>query len=301
MTTLDKAFIKAFQKTDAPSTASCPAPDVELEELEALAVETHREPSCEENTSLPEDTPTPLETDESFRAMLQVDGFGWPSVCNDMPPVAEAQLDCLAARLVGDDVPGRTVVGLAGCDAGVGCTTVLLAAARRLTRRGLNVAIMDANLGNPRLASRLGLLPEVGWEAIATGQLPVAEVLIESIEDRLTLLPLCDPKPLYDGNDAEAFSSRMHRVVETLRRHYDLVLVDVGVPGDVGISGVSNTAEGWSADWLDAAVLVDDVRDASPTALAQARTCLETAGVTVVGVAENYVPLEEASARRDVA
>ena len=292
MTTLDQAFIKAFQQPDMASATREPA---HLMTLSDALRDGPREGVAEEDSVLPEDTPTAPAKDESFRAMLQVDGFGWPKVCTDMHPVAEGQLDCLAARLLGNDASSRAVVGIAGCEAGMGCTTVLLGVARRLARRGLNLVLLDANLANPGLASRLGLLPEVGWETVAAEQLPLAEVLIESIEDRLTLLPLCDPQPLCNADEAEAFSTEMRRAVQALRLHYDLVLVDLGVPG------ASEVGAGWAADWLDAAVLVHDVRNASPTALAQARSRLEAAGVTVAGVAENYVPLDEASTLRDVA
>lgn len=74
--------------------------------------------------------------------------------------------------------------------------------------------------------------------------------------------------------------------METLRRHYDLVLIDLGaMPGEAG-SGA------WPAEpdvrWVDAVVLVHDVRSTPAAELEQARRRFHGAGIVEVGVVENF-------------
>ena len=172
-------------------------------------------------------------------------------------------------------------MGLSGCRRGQGCTTLLLIAAKRLAARGLKVVMVDANFENPMLARRLGLLPEAGWEKVLTGDLSLAEVLIESIEDRLAILPLQTPaSSLQEGPDLAGN-------LDPLRQHFDVVLVDLG-----RCSTKANAAGGpltAGRRWLDAVVLVNDVRCTPRAELIQAAARLRATGLVELGVAENYV------------
>ena len=150
---------------------------------------------------------------------------------------------------------------------------MLLCAARRLAARGLKVVMVDADFDHPKLARRLGLLPEAGWEEVLAGGLPLAEVLIESLEDRVALLPLPGPLSTESGLPDPAAS------LDLLRRHYDLVLVDLGEVG----------AEAAARNWIDAVVLVHDVRSTPRAELVRATRRLQAAGQVELGVAENFV------------
>ena len=86
--------------------------------------------------------------------------------------------------------------------------------------------MVDANLPDPKLAQALGLLPEVGWEASLSAGLPLAEVAVESITDRLTVVPLLAAPAEPGGQGAEA--SRAVADLETLAQNYDAVLLDLG-------------------------------------------------------------------------
>ena len=304
MTALDQALIRALgQRTERPPAASPEAPrPIPLSEALAetsggeMDVDDRGDAAAEQNETLAGGTSAPAATDKTFRAMLQVDNLVWPKFCADVPPPVKVELDQLAAGLLDGNGARRAVVGIAGTSSGAGCTTLVLGVARRLARHGVNLVVMDANPANPALASRLGLLPEVGWEAVAAGRLAVAEVLIESLKDKVTLLPLCDPAAVLGAAGAEGPPVAARLAMETLRQHYDVVLVDLGVP-DAG----GDAALGLVADWLDAAAVVHDVRGGAPEALARAQSRLEAFGITVAGVAENFVPAEEVSAWREAA
>jgi len=314
MTTLDRAIIKAYQEQNAVATttprdfararptvdaavgplpASANAPDDVPPELPA-EVETFQEPAsgtvAEADEAVRTGTDRPLSDlpsseENSFRPMLQVDSLAWPRVCTGLRTPAKRQLDCLADALEAGVDREQKVVGISGCRLGQGCTTILLGAARRLARRDVRVALVDADLSDPRLARRLGLLPEVGWEEIVAGRLPLAEVLIESLEDRVVVLPFCEPPGAQ--HDAILDNRALVDAVKRLRRRYDLVLVDLGaLEGETGNGGTPLKA---AATWLDAAVLVHNVRSSSQEQRTVAEKSLDAAGITLAGIVENFV------------
>jgi Mrp family chromosome partitioning ATPase len=221
-----------------------------------------------------------------FRPLLQVDSFAWPTVCTDLHAAAGVELDQLAAGVMTEGGRRRKVVAMGSIIPGEGCTTMLLCAARRLARRGLNVVIVDADLADPRLAGRLGLVPESGWEEVAAGRASPADVLIESIEDRITLLPL-QGQPSPAGRTILDDPSLLGGLaLELLRQHYDLVLIDVGALGNVaGNPPQSRTA----GNWIDAAVIVQDIRSTARDGVARVRSYLDAVGIPLAGVAENFV------------
>ena len=231
-----------------------------------------------------------------FRPLLQVDSFAWPTVCTDLHAAADVELDQLAAGVMTEGGRRRKVVAMGSVAPGEGCTTMLLCTARRLARRGLNVVIVDADLTDPRLAGRLGLVPESGWEEVAAGRASPADVLIESIEDRITLLPL-QGQPGPAGRTILDDPSLLGGLaLELLRQHYDLVLIDVGALGNVAGNLPQSRAAG---NWIDAAVIVQDIRvqDIRSTArdgvardgVARVRNYLDAVGIPLAGIAENFV------------
>ena len=236
-----------------------------------------------------EAAPSGAAADEAFCPLLQTDRFDWPEVCRTLDDGAEGQIGRLADALEAGLGQGRKVVGLGGLRRGEGCTTLLLCAARQLARRGWNVLIVDADTDDPRLASRLGLAPEAGWQDVAAGRVPLDEAVIESVEDRLALLPCCGhvAERRAAGGDQPAVIAEL----QTLRRSYDLVLVDLGPPG-AAADGEDLPAEA-VAGAIDAVVLVHDVRSTSPEELARLQERLAAAGIAQAGVAENFVPARE--------
>ena len=222
---------------------------------------------------------------EDFRPAFQVDAFIWPTSVTKMGEVAGHCLDPVVDRLIVGSAQGRKVIAFEGCRRGDGCTTVLLAVARRLAERGLRVVLVDADFDHPRLARRLGLAPEVGWEAVLARRLPLAETVIDSVEDRLALLPLGEPP----GREDFAVDERpdLQATMNVLRGAYDLILVDVGRL--TKRSGIDLKLSEGSGRWLDAVVLVRNVRGTPETEIAQNCERLHAAGIVDVAVVENFV------------
>jgi len=273
----------SVEEPGAAELAACPAEQPPAEP----PAESMLEPPAE---SPPEAEPVSaepaLELGEkaAFRPSFQVERFAWQSSCTELSTVAGEPLDRLADAIGEGLLPDRKVVAFGGCRRGEGCTTLLLGAAQRLAQRGLKVAVVDADFDHPQLARRLGLLPEAGWEEVLAGRLPLGEALIDSVQDGITVLPLCGPipeQPYLPPDHPEPVGS-----IEVLRRHYDLVLIDLGAR--VAGAETSGPLAEPDARWIDAVVLVHNIRGTPPAELTQARQRLQAAGIVEAGVVENF-------------
>jgi Mrp family chromosome partitioning ATPase len=220
-----------------------------------------------------------------FQPMLQVEHFAWPKVCFRLESAAAGELDRLADTLLAAAKQGMKVIGLSGGVRGEGATTLLLCAARRMIKRGVKTAAVDGDLVEPQLAKRLGLLPQLGWEDVGTGRQPVEEVLVESVADNLAVMPLCTPLAI----EGMSYASQrlMAESLNTLRKNYDLVLLDLGPlenPRSLG-----DLCGGGLNCRVDAVMLVHRAGKVPATCMPQARQALATSGAAVIGIIENFV------------
>ncbi len=257
----------------APSVAASPDPGRRVGQAEPQAIAARRPPTAEEPTA--EAAAVILPLGEVFRPAFQVEQFAWSAGATRLGRAAGIQLDRLADGMAGGLAEGHRVAALAACRRGEGCTTLLLCAARRLAERGLKVIMVDADFDTPALVRRLGLLPETGWEDVLAGRLPVGEAVIESHADGLAVLPLRGP--LATAVDALPTG----RTFATLRKHYDLVLVDLGQLDPI--------AQSVARKGIEAVVLVRNVRLTPSEELAGIGDRLAASGLWEAGVAENFV------------
>ena len=232
-------------------------------------------------------TPEPDDAAEQsvFRPMLEVDRFAWPTVVGRLDSGAGSPLKPLVDALVRGARQGSKAVAVVGCHRGDGCTTVALAASRALAREGLRVVLVDADFEDPRLAKRLGLAPELGWDEALAGRLPLAETAIESLHDRMVVLPVT--KPLSDSAIASESPWDAAGAIDTLCRRYDVVLLDLGRVSKRSKDGIGAFES--AGHWIDAAVLVHNVRRTSQIELTQAGQRLRAAGIVDVSIVENFV------------
>ncbi len=218
-----------------------------------------------------------------FRPLLEVDNFKWPGGVSRLVDAAEEPLEQLLTNLVTRSIRGQKVIAWQGCRRGDGCTTLMLTAARRLAERGVKVVVVDAEMHRPRLARHLGLMPTAGWEEVLAGRLPLADVVVESLEDQVALLPWCAPAMSESGPEMPGDPAAS---IETLRDHYDLVLVDLGRARKSELDAAISSS---GRRWIDAAILVHHVSKTAQTELSHAKARLRRAGIADVAVVENFV------------
>lgn len=295
---LSKEMIAHIVHQDNPAEASkstIPSPHFELKPLGPPKSVSGREnllgaEKVVDQQFTPQTSPSVSYEPEQqcLRPALQVDQFIWPKICDQIIAKAAGGFDQLTAQLIVGLTRGRKTLALSSCNSGEGSTTTLLCIAKRLSALGIKVALVDAQFANARLAKQLGLSPPAGWDQVLRGEIPLTEALVESIQDNLTLLPLAETTLEGIG----AFDIRhVSTTIEALRNDFDLVLLDCGALLEAPQANI--ISRGQNAE-LDSVILVRDIRCATDVQMIQATRLVAAAGMTICGVAENFVQADSA-------
>ncbi|HVX62307.1 MAG TPA: hypothetical protein VHC19_16945, partial [Pirellulales bacterium] len=296
MSTLSEAFIKAYQRQQiipAPHIALTPAPGstqtqtapqraaqpAAREQPTAHGIPAARQPReislgpserapqandlaakdvpSPARQSLPSTAPKPATTTaaEALQAALEVEQFDWPEPADALRAAAVEQWTTWQRQFAA----GAKTWMVTSQYRGEGRTTVLLAAARHLALagQGVRVVLVDADFERPQLAQQLGVAVQIGWEDVFADRQPLAEALVESTSDRVTLLALREPVA---ARDVLAGGVRLTASLRSLRQHFDFVCIDAGPLADAA-DMVQSTVFGLETG-IDAALMVRDLRRA---------------------------------------
>jgi Mrp family chromosome partitioning ATPase len=161
-------------------------------------------------------------------AALEVDCLVWPPACDALIDRARTDLESVAAQLTDPAGECGATIAVLSIDEGHGGTTVALCLSRIIAQSGTRVCLVDGDYRQPSLAESLGLDTERGLESVLSGEAALGEILVESLEDQLMLLPLARPLA------AEAVQRSKLRQTATfgeLCDQFDVVLVDAGSLG----------------------------------------------------------------------
>jgi Mrp family chromosome partitioning ATPase len=266
--------------TDGPATAveERVAP-VEQQSLPttnlAPATVSHRQPT-EDHRQLPSE----------FKPAWQVERFTWPRVCRRLIGRAADELDRLADALQMANSRGQKVMAVGGCRQGEGATTLLLCAARRLAERGIKAVLVDADRQRPRLAKRLGVQPQLGWNEVAVDESgTLNQAIVEASSNNLAIAPLDEASVRHDLTARDW--SRFAACIETLREHYEMVLVDPGPLED--LESIDDALAATPGGRIDAVLLVRNRRITSEEDLTRIEERLAAAEIAVTGLIENFV------------
>jgi len=157
-----------------------------------------------------------------------------------------------------------------------GRTTVTIGTAIAAAAAGIRVAIVDVDLESPQTAERLRLDVQSDWVAAIREGVELESIAVRSLEDGVTLIPLLD-----NEEDSMLASSReLDSLLDRIVGCFDLVLFD------------ASPLDSWSvariASFIDAALLVRDVRTTSETDASLAADRLRGLGVNGIGVVANF-------------
>lgn len=224
-----------------------------------------------------------------FRPAWQVEQFNWPRACRRLFTKAGIELDGLADALLAIHQEGSRILAVSGWHRGEGATTMLLCIAKRLAERGVRPLLIDADLERPRLAKRLGIQPQAGWEQALASSNPTSldQIVVESTTNNIALAPALETSA--DGDPPTNNRSQLPECIASLQPYYDLTLVDLGPleQADVRL----DAASGGVLRGIDAVVLVRDERISSFEQIRDVQERLMANGVRVIGVIENFVEI----------
>jgi Mrp family chromosome partitioning ATPase len=221
-----------------------------------------------------------------FKPTWQVERFTWPRVCRRLMARAAEEFDRLADALSAANARGQIVLAMAGCCRGEGATTLLLCAARRLAERGVKLVLVDADLSRPRLAKRLGVELQSGWnETSGEDATFLANAVVESAANNLALAAIREPTPTDHQKPGDW--SRLPPCLDTLKNHYEMVLVDLGPLEN--IESIGDFFDRTLGAKIDAVLLVRNPRITSEARLAAVEQQLTASAVALAGLIENFV------------
>jgi Mrp family chromosome partitioning ATPase len=234
----------------------------------------------------PTDTePAPARSRQPLRPVFEVPRFSWPSIVKTLSAVAEAQIAVLARALTAASRQGQKLVLVTGCARGEGRTTLSLALGKALASPARKILLVDADFEHSQLADALGVLPQVGWDDVLWGNQPLAEALIESLDDHLSLLPLRQPSAAPQRRTPAA---QWKASLGELTQNYDIVLLDAGPLTDDRKS--CDTAALAAQHPIDSALVVRDLRRAGADAAREVGRRLVACDITHWNIVENFCP-----------
>jgi Mrp family chromosome partitioning ATPase len=269
-----------FTKADEPATAAAPA-KAEV----VIPVEIPKPAAAPELKPSPKQT-----TPQPFTAVWEVDGFEFSDT------VIALFGDVSLIKSIGFPLDRAVSEGLqtlliTSIEQGAGRTTVATGIAIAAATAGLRVALVDATMATApvsetqigsSLADALNLEIQYGWIEAVRGGISIAETAIHSIEDQLTVLPLVVPMA-----GLPPTSDEFARVVETLRQSFDLIVIDGPPCTEAAFRPLVSHRPG--APSIDAAILVQDMRQASADQANRVMETLRRDGITGLGMVQNFV------------
>ncbi|MDR3234837.1 MAG: hypothetical protein LBT46_14455 [Planctomycetaceae bacterium] len=193
--------------------------------------------------------------------------WAWSEKLNSLNETAANQIQSLADHLIVQMNQGIKTIVFTGFLKGDGCTTLLLCAARELTRRGHRILLGDANRKHPELRQLLSVPEETPQHTAAV-----------KLSDNLTLAVWNHSADLSPADFSEVLCSE--------KKHYDLILLDGGSLTEYPLA---KHIDLWQSASSDGNVVVLNTKNTPESVIASIAKRFREYNVPLLGVAENCV------------
>lgn len=215
-------------------------------------------------------------------AAWEVDRLGWSETCNQLYHSEAKYFEQAGRQLSSATGEGLNVLAITSAYRGEGRTTLALLLARCAAAAGVRVAVLDADLDNPQLATAVKIQPAADWRGYLDDSSHLCEAAVHAVEDRITLFPL-DSRAR--GEELSLADPRVTSLIERIAGCFDLLVIDMG-PAASDERRVFAAGDNCP---LNAAVVVRDLRSTSELQIQDVAQRLLKRGVEAVGIAENFV------------
>ncbi|MCU0708421.1 MAG: P-loop NTPase, partial [Pirellula sp.] len=217
----------------------------------------------------------------AFAPSWEVDTFFWPEVVTRLEQADANAFRQIANHIYNANHSGLQVLAVTSGERGVGRSTVSMHMARAAASAGLKVALVDTDTANPSLVDQLRLDIQHGWQDCLFEAVPLEEVAVHSISDRVTLFPLTG---VVSQQQVHANLHRMSKLIRRITTAFDFVVLDSCRLNldQRDLIGVSNESV------IDAAVVVVDTELSIKEKIDSAIGILQSMGLTSIGLIENF-------------
>jgi Mrp family chromosome partitioning ATPase len=211
----------------------------------------------------------------------EVDQFLWPSSVVALLDEQAATLREISLHLQHAQSQGLRALAITSGERGVGKSTVAMALAKELSKSGLRIALVDGDTENPSLADQLNLELNHGWQEAITENVPLDEVAVSSVEERITFFPLTEA---LSTHKVEIHRTRINKLLRRISAGYDLTIFDCNRL-NVKRPTIVGTGE---ETVIDAALVIVDAQLSIRSRIDAAVDLLQQQGIGSVGLAENF-------------
>jgi len=237
-------------------------------------------PSVSKTTAAsPLNTGLPLPV--AFSPSWEVDLFYWPEVVKQIELSHADAFRQIGKHLSLANRDGLKVMAITSGERGVGRSTVAMHMARCAASAGLRVALLDGDTFCPSLIDQLRLDMQQGWQDCLFENVPLHEIAIHSIADRITLFPLTC---VISQQQMHANLHRMAKLIRRISNAFDMVFID-GNRLNLEQRDLVGVAQ---ETIVDAAIVVVDTELSIKEKVDSAVSILRGMGISSIGLVENF-------------
>lgn len=217
----------------------------------------------------------------AFNPSWEVDLFFWPEVVKQIEASHPDAFRQIGKHLSLANRDGLKVMAITSGERGVGRSTVAMHMARCAAAAGLRVALLDGDTYCPSLIDQLRLDSQQGWQDCLFENIPLNEIAIHSIADRITLFPLTS---VISQQQVHANLHRMAKLIRRIANAFDMVFIDanrLNLEQRDMVGAAQETV-------IDAAIIVVDTELSIREKVDSAVSILQAMGISSIGLVENF-------------